>query len=142
MKLLAMSIFVLSIMGISCSLAAVTCHFYNRTPFDVTFSLDMPFARDKEITIPAGEQEVYNTGMYPVRSLLVHALINRLNNKDPKKILVYESKGMKFMNLKCALFIEPLLIKEDENGKKKLHLNALKFWATHETPSHGEQLDF
>jgi hypothetical protein len=48
---------------------------------------------------------------------------------------------MKFINLKCALFIEPLLVKEDENDKKKLHLNALKFWATHETPSHGEQLN-
>jgi hypothetical protein len=145
MKVLTMSALMLSVIGMSGSLAAVTCQFYNRTPFDVIFSLDMPFARDKEITIPAGEQEVLNTGIYPVRSFLVYALINRHNNKgndkDPKKVLIYESRGMKFINLKCALFIEPLLVKEDENGKKKLHLNALKFWATHETPSHGEQLN-
>jgi len=141
MKLLCVSVLVVFFMGLSNFLDAVTCRFYNRTPFDVTFSLDIPLARDKEVTIPAGAQEVYNTGIYPIRSLLVHALIKRLNGKKPKKVLVYESKGMKFMNLKCALFIEPLLAKEDENGEDQLHLNALKFWAAHETPSHGEQLD-
>jgi hypothetical protein len=128
-------------MGTTGSLFTVSCHFYNRTPFDLVFSMDIPLARDKEITIPAGAHEVYNTGIYPVRSLLVHALINRLNGKKPKKVLVYEYKGMKFVNMKCALFLEPLLVKEEEKGAAQLHLKALKFWAAHETPSHGEQLD-
>lgn len=117
----------------------VTCHLYNRTPFDVIISLDVPLGRDKSITLPANSNDILYTGFAPIRGYTVEAMIAKVNEKSPRKILVYESRKICFKNLKCSLFIEPVITCEAKDPKKKLHLDAIKFWVVAEQPERGEE---
>lgn len=128
---------------VSGNVMCVTCHFYNKTPYEMIISLDVPLAVDQEIKVPAGANEIVYTGFMPVRSYVVQALITKLNEKKPQKVLVYQSNRMSFRSLKCALFIEPLTLREAGKppSQKKLRLDAVKFWVVPETPDHGEEAD-
>ena len=119
-----------------------TCHFYNKTPYDIIVNSDIPLAPDKELRIPANDQGTCSTGIFPVRSYIIHALVSNFNDKNQQKIQVYESNNMEFRTLKCSLFIEPRIARDpNQKNKRILDLDSIKFWAVSEHPEHGEEVE-
>lgn len=119
-----------------------TCHFYNKTPFDIIIHVNVAIAPDKELHIPANNQEIVDTGIFPVRSYVIHALIYKDNDKKDYDVQVYESTQMKYRTLKCALFVEPQRVTDpNQKDKHTISLDTLTFWVAPEHPEYGEQVE-
>ena len=119
-----------------------TCHFYNKTPFDIVIHLNVALARDKELHIPANNQEMIDTGIFPVRSYVIHASVYKDNDKKNFDVQVYESNQMKYRTLKCALFVEPQRLTDPtQKDKHAISLDHITFWVAPEHPEYGEEVE-